>query len=70
MFGFFTQGNVLSWATFFPLLGGAIIVVLLALRYLAGISKHAIDQASRAVALVFSGLSLLAAIAAWVMYDR
>jgi len=31
----FTEGNVLSWATFFPLAGAGIITVLLAVRYLA-----------------------------------
>jgi NADH-quinone oxidoreductase subunit M len=66
---FFTQGNVLSWATFFPLAGAAIIVALVAVRYLAGFSKHGVDQASRWVALVTSGLSLLAAAVAWKMYD-
>jgi NADH-quinone oxidoreductase subunit M len=66
---FFTQGNVLSWATFFPLVGAAIIVALVAVRYLAGFSKHGVDQASRWVALVTSGLSLLAAAVAWKMYD-
>ncbi len=66
---FFTEANVLSWATFFPLLGAGIIVLLLALKYAAGLSKRTVDQASRLLALVTSGLSLLASIAAWVMYD-
>ncbi len=30
---FFTEGNVLSWATFFPLIGAAAIVVLLAVKF-------------------------------------
>src|SRR5512138_2027252 len=66
---FFTEGNVLSWATFFPLIGSGLIVVLLALGYLARLPKSTTDQVSRVIALVTSGLSLLAAVAAWVMYD-
>src|SRR5512141_552974 len=65
----FTQGNVLSWATFFPLIGAGIIVVLLAVKYVAGLSKKVMDDAARWVALVTSGLSLVAAVAAWRMFD-
>ncbi len=64
----FGPDNVLSWATFLPL-GGAILIVLLAvLRYVSGFSKHTLDQASRAIALITSGLSLVAAIYAWSFY--
>ena len=66
---FFTEGNVLSWATFFPLIGAAAIVVLLAVRFLAKLPKRFVDDASRWIALVTSGLSFLAAIAAWQMFD-
>jgi NADH-quinone oxidoreductase subunit M len=66
---FFTEGNVLSWATFFPLIGAAAIVVLLAVKFLAKLSKRSVDQASRWIALVTSGLSLAAAVAAWKMFD-
>jgi NADH-quinone oxidoreductase subunit M len=66
---FFTEGNVLSWATFFPLIGAAAIVVLLAVKFLARLSKRAVDQASRWIALVTSGLSFLAAVAAWQLFD-
>jgi NADH-quinone oxidoreductase subunit M len=66
---FFTEGIVLSWATFFPLIGAAIIVVLLAVKYFANLSKKTMDEAARWVALVTSGLSFLAAIAAWRMFD-
>jgi len=66
---FFTEGNVLSWATFFPLIGAAAIVVLLAVKFLAKLSKKAVDETSRWIALVTSGLSFLAAIAAWRMFD-
>ena len=65
----FTQGNVLSWATFFPLLGAGIIVALTAIRFLASLSKRFLDQASRWVALVASGLSFTASIYAWSFYD-
>ncbi len=66
---FFNQGNVLSWATFFPLIGSGIIVALLAVKSFANLSKKTVDEASRWIALVTSGLSLVAAIAAWQMFD-
>jgi len=65
---FFTEGNVLSWATFFPLVGGAIILLMMIARAFFGLDKKLVDDASRWTALVFSGLSFLAAIAAWMMY--
>jgi NADH-quinone oxidoreductase subunit M len=65
----FTPGNVLSWATFFPLMGAAAIVLLLGVKYFAGLSKKAVDDAARVIALATSGLSFVAAIAAWKMYD-
>jgi NADH-quinone oxidoreductase subunit M len=65
----FTQGTVLSWATFFPLIGAGIIILLVALRFFAGFSKKVLDDAARAVALVASGLSLTAAIYAWSFFD-
>jgi NADH-quinone oxidoreductase subunit M len=65
----FTQGNVLSWATFFPLIGAAAIVVLLGLKYFAKLSKRAVDDGARWIALLTSGLSFVAAIYAWSMYD-
>jgi NADH-quinone oxidoreductase subunit M len=67
---FFTEGNVLSWATFFPLVGGAIVLLLMMARAFFGLDKKLVDEASRWTALIFSGLSLVAAIAAWAMFDR
>jgi len=64
-----SQQNVLSWATFFPLLGLGLIVLLAAVRSLAGLSKAALDQASRIIAMVASGGSLACALAAWHWYD-
>ncbi|WP_242345908.1 complex I subunit 4 family protein [Anaeromyxobacter terrae] len=66
---FLNPGNVLSWATFFPLAGAAAIVVLLAVRYVANLPKKLVDDGARLIALLASGLSLVAAIAAWRMYD-
>jgi NADH-quinone oxidoreductase subunit M len=66
---FFGPSNVLSWATFAPLAGAALIVVLAAVRYSINSPQKSLDQAARAVALVASGISLLAAIAAWAWYD-
>jgi NADH-quinone oxidoreductase subunit M len=65
----FTEGNVLSWATFFPLIGAAAIVALVAVRYLANLPKKTVDQGARVIALLTSGLSFAAAIAAWRMFD-
>jgi NADH-quinone oxidoreductase subunit M len=66
---FMNEGNVLSWATFFPLLGAGLITVLLAVRYFANLSKKTMDDAARWIALVTSGLSFLAAAVAWKMFD-
>lgn len=65
----FTPGNVLSWATFFPAIGCGLIVLLLGARYFLKLEKRLVDDASRWIALVTSGLSLAAAVAAWRLYD-
>ncbi|GAO02933.1 NuoM family protein [Anaeromyxobacter sp. PSR-1] len=65
----FTPGNVLSWATFFPVIGSALIVVLLAAKFFLRLDKKLVDDGSRWIALVTSALSFAAAIAAWRMYD-
>src|SRR6266545_6427519 len=65
----FGPNNVLSWATFAPVGGAILIVLLAAARYAAGMSKRTLDQASRTIALAASGLSLVAAIYAWSFYD-
>ncbi|MBK9517902.1 MAG: NADH-quinone oxidoreductase subunit M [Anaeromyxobacter sp.] len=66
---FFTEGNVLSWATFFPLAGAALIVLMMIARAFVGLDKKLVDEASRWTALVFSFLSFLASVAAWRLYD-
>ncbi len=66
---FFNAGNVLSWATFFPVIGSIAIVVLVMVRYLARLSKGFVDNASRVIALVTSFLSLVAAGVAWMLFD-
>ncbi len=65
----FNAGNVLSWATFFPLIGAGAIVVVLGLAYFAKLSKKSVDETARAIALLTSGLSFVAAIYAWSMFD-
>src|SRR5512146_641918 len=65
----FTAANVLSWATFFPLIGAAAIVVLVVVKFLAKLPKKTVDDAARWIALITSGLSLVAAIYAWRMFD-
>src|SRR5512138_1173605 len=64
-----SQQNVLSWATFFPLIGLAVILILVAARYFLGLSRQALDQSARVTGLVASGLSFLCAILAWVWFD-
>ena len=64
-----SQQNVLSWATFFPLLGLGLIFLFAAIRSLAGLSKAALDQASRIIATITSGGSLACALLAWHWYD-
>jgi NADH-quinone oxidoreductase subunit M len=66
---FFTEGNVLSWATFFPTIGMLLIGLLLALRAVITIPKKTADEAARWIAMVTSALSFLASIAAWKLYD-
>jgi len=61
-------GHILSWATFLPVIGAVLILLLLALRVF-GLSKKAVDESSRWVALVASAASFAAAIAAWRAYD-
>ncbi len=68
-FLFFSEGNVLSWATFFPLIGTGLIGLMLALRAVVSIPKKVADDAARWIALVTSALSFLAAIGAWMMFD-
>ncbi len=65
----FSHENVLAWATFLPLGGAILIVLLAAVRYATGLSKRTLDQASRAIALGASFLSLVAAVYAWSFYD-
>ena len=65
----FTDGNVLSLATFLPLAGAIIIVLMMIGRATLGLGKQLVDQASRWIALVASGLSMAASIAAWSMFD-
>ncbi|MBI5069647.1 MAG: NADH-quinone oxidoreductase subunit M [Deltaproteobacteria bacterium] len=61
-------GHILSWATFLPTAGAVVILLLLAARVF-GISKKAVDETSRWVALVASAGSFAAAIAAWRAYE-
>ncbi|GEJ57886.1 complex I subunit 4 family protein [Anaeromyxobacter diazotrophicus] len=65
----FGPTNVLAWATFLPLAGAVLIVLLSAVRFATGFQKRTLNQAARAIALAASGLSLVAAIYAWSFYD-
>ncbi len=63
------QHHVLTWATFFPLIGLGLILLMTAVRYMAGLSRQFLDQASRVIALLASGASFACAILAWHLYD-
>ena len=64
-----SQHNVLSWATFFPLVGLAVILILVAARYFLGLSRQALDQSARVTGITASGLSFLCSILAWAWFD-
>jgi hypothetical protein len=61
--------NVLVWATFFPLIGAGIILVLTALGYAFKLPKSFMDQSARWVTLLFSALMLVASFLAWHWFD-
>jgi len=61
--------NVLVWATFFPLIGAGVILVLTAVRYALRLPKGFMDQSARWVTLAASALMLVASFLAWRWYD-
>jgi hypothetical protein len=58
-----------AWATFFPLIGLAVILILTAARCFLGLPRQTLDQSARVTGLTFSGLSFLCSILAWVWFD-
>ena len=62
-------GHILTWATFLPTVGAALIVALLGLKFFTGFSKKLMDDASRWIALITSAGSFAYAIVAWRWYD-
>src|SRR6267142_6365771 len=64
-----TTSSLLTWITFLPLLGAALILPVLGLRAAGALSKVAADQACRVIAFVASGLTLLFALYLWRVYD-
>src|SRR5580765_2872656 len=64
-----TTSPLLTWITFLPLLGAALILPVLGLRAAGALSKGAADQASRVITLVASGLTLVLALGLWRAYD-
>ncbi|HEY4885100.1 MAG TPA: NADH-quinone oxidoreductase subunit M [Myxococcales bacterium] len=61
--------SLLTWLTFLPLIGAALILPVLGLRAAGVLSKQAADQVSRVIALLASGLVLLLALGLWRIYD-
>ena len=64
-----TTSLLLTWITFLPLIGAALILPVLGLRASGALTKRAADQASRVITLVASGLTLLFALVLWKQYD-
>src|SRR5467141_2785326 len=64
-----TTSSLLTWITFMPLIGAALILPVLGLRAAGTLSKGAADQASRVITLVASGLTLVLALVLWKGYD-
>src|SRR5437667_4024072 len=64
-----TPSALLTWITFMPLLGAALILPVLGLRASGALSKGASDQACRVITFVASGLTLLLALLLWKLYD-
>src|SRR5213080_2760475 len=64
-----TTSLLLTWITFLPLIGAALILPVLGLRASGALTKRAADQASRVITLVASGLTLLFALVLWKLYD-
>ena len=66
----FTARNVLSWATFFPLIGAALIVAARRGAVRRQAAEALVDDArARGIALVTSGLRSPPRIAAWRLFD-
>src|SRR5512136_266806 len=61
--------NVLVWATFFPVIGAAVILALMAVRHFLGLPKRFLDQGARWVTLVASFLMLVTSVLAWAWFD-
>ena len=61
--------SILTWMTFLPLIGAALILPVLGLRAAGILSKPAADQVTRVIAFLASGLVLLLALVLWRAYD-
>ena len=64
-----TTSTLLTWMTFIPLLGSAVILALLGLRSSGVFKKQQVDQLSRYVALAGSGIPLLMGLYVWKIFD-
>jgi NADH-quinone oxidoreductase subunit M len=64
-----TTSTLLTWITFLPLLGAVAVLGIVGIRAAGALTKEAGDQASRLVALVASGLTLLLALGLWRAFD-
>ncbi|HUJ27575.1 MAG TPA: NADH-quinone oxidoreductase subunit M [Myxococcales bacterium] len=63
------NSTILTWMTFVPLIGAALMLPVLLARAAGTISKEMGDQISRVIALVASGIVLVQGFILWRMYD-
>src|SRR5258708_1607923 len=64
-----TTSTLLTWMTFLPLGGAALILAVLGLRAAGAVSKEVGDQISRVIALAASGLVLVLGVVLWRGFD-
>ena len=60
---------LLTWMTFLPALGAALILPVLVLRSIGTLSKEAADQLSRYIALAASAAVLVLGVRLWLAFD-
>ena len=63
-----TTSTLLTWMIFLPLMGAAVIIALMGLRFLTGLPQKTLDMASRAIALGVTFIDFLLGIDLWVEY--
>ncbi len=65
-----TTSTILTWTTFFPIIGVGVILLFLGLNPLLKLKKDTLDYISRATALFFSAVPLVLAFIIWRNFDQ